>query len=95
MSGISLRNNKDQQRYELLEGDSVMCIADYRVDGDAVAFFHTEVSAGQEGKGWASKLAKFALDDVVAGDKKIVPQCSFIAAYVKRHPEYESALKSA
>ncbi|HEX7775877.1 MAG TPA: GNAT family N-acetyltransferase, partial [Parvibaculum sp.] len=41
------------------------------------------------GKGVGSRLAKGALDAVRAEGLKVVPQCPFIAAYIKKHPEYQ------
>jgi hypothetical protein len=35
-------------------------------------------------------LARFALDDVKAEGGTVVPLCPFIAAWIKRHPEYEA-----
>jgi len=94
MSGATLRNNSEQHRYELLDNGEVVGIAEYDLDGDTVIFRHTEVGEAHEGKGYGSKLAKLALDDVVAANRKIVAQCEFIAGYVNRHPEYAGALKT-
>ncbi|WP_420472592.1 GNAT family N-acetyltransferase [Noviherbaspirillum sp. ST9] len=93
MSGATLRNNSEQQRYELLDNDEVVGIAEYKLDGDAVVFTHTEVGEGHEGKGYGSKLAKLALDDTVAAGRKIVARCEFIAGYLGRHPEYGAAVR--
>jgi predicted GNAT family acetyltransferase len=41
-----------------------------------------------EGKGVASELVRWALDDVRGRGLRIVPRCPFVAAYLKRHPEY-------
>ena len=46
-----------------------------------------------EGKGVGSQLVKQTLEQIKTTDKKIVPSCPFIAAYIKRHPEYESLVK--
>ncbi|HEY4189998.1 MAG TPA: N-acetyltransferase, partial [Candidatus Limnocylindrales bacterium] len=35
-----------------------------------------------------SRLATGALDDVGARGLKLTPQCPFISAHIKRHPEY-------
>lgn len=94
MSGATLRNNSQQHRYELVDNDQVVGVAEYTLDGDAVVFTHTEVGEGHEGKGYGSKLAKLALDDAVTAGRKIVARCEFIAAYLSRHPEYGTALKS-
>lgn len=52
---------------------------------DAVAFTHTEVYREFEGKGVAGRLAHDALTDAVARGKTIVPECPYIARYLKRH----------
>jgi len=93
MSAVTLRNNSEQHRYELVDNGEVVGFAEYTLDGDAVVFTHTEVGEGHEGKGYGSQLAKLALDDAVAADRKIVARCEFIAAYASRHPEYGDALK--
>ena len=94
MSGAILRNSVDSRRYELVDGGEVVGFAEYDLDGDTVVFRHTEVGQGHEGKGYGSRLAQMALDDVLAGHRKIVARCEFIAAYIDRHPEYAKALKN-
>lgn len=92
MSGATLRNNSEQHRYELVDNDEVVGVAEYEFDGDAVVFRHIEVGQGHDGKGYGSRLAKLALDDVLAANRKIVARCEFIAGYIARHPEYAGAL---
>ncbi|OWW21490.1 GNAT family N-acetyltransferase [Noviherbaspirillum denitrificans] len=93
MHSATLRNNSDQHRYELIDNDEVVGIAEYRLDGDDIVFTHTEVGKGHDGKGYGSRLAKLALDDAVAAGHKIVARCEFIAGYIGRHPEFAEALK--
>lgn len=95
MSDATLRNNNEKHRYELLDEGRVVCFIEYDVEGDAVVFQHTEVVEGHEGKGYGSRLAKMALDDVLARNRKIVAHCEFIAGYVSRYPEYAGALREA
>jgi predicted GNAT family acetyltransferase len=45
-----------------------------------------------EGKGIASKMAKFALEQIKEEGLKLVPLCPFIASYLKRHTEYKDLL---
>jgi predicted GNAT family acetyltransferase len=47
-----------------------------------------------EGKGIASRLVKGALDDARRQGLKVVPLCSFVAAYIDRHPEEQDLLAS-
>ena len=65
-----------------------MAIAVYRRSGDRLVFTHTEVPAADEGRGIGARLVKAALDDTRKRGLGIVPACSFVAAYVRRHPEY-------
>lgn len=88
MDKTSLNNNTEAQRYELLEQERVVAFAEYEPAGDAIRFTHTEVVAGNEGKGFGSVLAKQALEDVLAQGRKLIPVCEFFAGYIQKHPEY-------
>jgi predicted GNAT family acetyltransferase len=82
-------NNPEQRRYEAWSGDTLAGVADYREHGDRTVFTHTEVEPAFEGKGIARALAAAALDDAVKRGRVIVPLCPYIAAYLRKHPEYE------
>lgn len=94
MSGVTLRNNTAQHRYELVDNGQVVGVAEYDLEGDVVVFRHTEIGKGHERKGYGSRLAKMSLDDVVTGNRKILARCEFIAGYLDRHPEYSGAIKA-
>ncbi len=76
-------------RYEM-QTEHGTAIVEYRVQGDSRIFTHTEVPAADEGKGLGARIVKTALDDTRASGMKIVPACSFVVAYVRRHPEYSA-----
>ena len=81
-----VRDNPDKQRYELaVEGGLVF--ADYRRQGDKLLTVHTETPPALQGQGLAGQLVKAMLADVRARGLKIVPLCSYIVAYLERHPE--------
>ncbi len=84
---VSVRHNAAQHRYEL-ETDHGVALAVYHEQGDRMVFTHTEVPPADEGKGIASRLMKEALSDARRRGFKIVPVCSFVVAYVRRHPEF-------
>jgi predicted GNAT family acetyltransferase len=83
-------HNAAAHRYEL-PTEHGLAIAVYHQQGDGVVFTHTEVPPADEGKGIASKLVRAALDDTRRRGFKIVPACSFVSAFVRRHPEYANA----
>ena len=56
-------------------------------EGDAIVFTHTQVPPALEGQGVGSRLIAGALAQVREAGLKVVPACSFVAAYVQRHPE--------
>lgn len=91
MRGI-LSNNSAQRRYELRDGEKIVAIAEYRLNDGEITFTHTEVAAEHEGKGYASDLARQALDDAGRCGMRVVPLCKFIAEYIRRHQEYANLL---
>src|SRR4051812_14459306 len=84
-SSPDLQHNEAQSRYELKIDGEVAAHADYRREGDAVRFTHTEVVPQREGQGLAARVAAYALDDVRTRGLKAIPQCSYIAGYIARH----------
>jgi predicted GNAT family acetyltransferase len=90
---IDIRNNKDESQFETII-DGAVALAAYELEpGDRIVFTHTIVPDQLSGRGIAQSLAKHALDDARARKLTVVPQCAFIAAYIKRHPEYEDLLQ--
>lgn len=84
---LEVKHNPEQKRFELQVGDH-LALVEYMLANTNIIFTHTEVPPALEGKGVGGKLAKFVLDYAVAQGYKIQPLCPFIAAYVRRHPEY-------
>jgi hypothetical protein len=84
----SVRNNPEQSRYEIRDGDRLLGLAAYARRGDTTVFTHTEVDpdAGQDGLG--STLVRAALDDVRSTGGSVVAQCPFVRGWVERHPDY-------
>lgn len=87
-AALDVRDNPDEARYEV-EVDGELGMIEYRLRGTTIIFTHTEVPEAFEGRGIASAIARFALDDARARGLRVVPQCPFVAGYIKRHPEYE------
>jgi hypothetical protein len=85
-------DNIAESRYEIHVGDDVAVLT-YRDNADgARVFVHTGVPPALERHGVGSRLVKAALDDAKRIGRHVVPQCPFVASYIKRHPEYQSLL---
>jgi predicted GNAT family acetyltransferase len=79
-------------RYELWEDGKVVGESVYRDAGNRRVFLHTEVDADYAGRGLATQLITWALNDVRAKGKRFVAICPLVAAYVQKHHEFDDIL---
>jgi predicted GNAT family acetyltransferase len=93
MSTLTIKKNVERQRYEAFADGVLMGYAIYKMLGDSLVITHTEVLREHEGKGIGSHIAKEALADARAQGKYVVPQCSFIAAYLRKHRDESDLVK--
>jgi predicted GNAT family acetyltransferase len=86
-------DHPERHRYELaIDGKKAAEIVYHMRGPGTIELVHTEVQPGCEGQGLASKLATFALDDARQRGLKVIPSCSYIGAFVGKHPEYADLL---
>jgi uncharacterized protein len=90
---VSVADNPAANRYEVSVDGKVVGFSAYVLRPDRVIFTHTEVDPALEGRGIGSRLARGALDDARTRGLRVTPRCPFIAAYVRRHPEYEDLVR--
>ena len=86
-------DNTAAHRLEINDGGHVAFLT-YRMKGDAIEYVHSETPPELRDHGYASALAKFALDREKASGRKVIASCPFVRAYAKRHPEYASVVIS-
>jgi predicted GNAT family acetyltransferase len=87
MDDFDVRQNKAESRFELIV-DGHLAVADYQMDGGRMIFTHTEVPVALRGGGIAGKLVSFAMESARKERLKVVPQCSYVDFFLKKHPEY-------
>ncbi len=93
MENLEVKNNQSKNQFEA-DLDGKTALIKYRKEADGTLnLFHTEVPEEFEGKGIGNQLVKNALEQIKADNLKINPSCAFVAAYIKRHPEYENLVK--
>jgi predicted GNAT family acetyltransferase len=90
MSDVTVRDNPAELRYEAREGDRLLGEIRYRTEPGLVVLVHTDVASSAEGSGVGSALVAGALDDIRSRGLRVVPLCPFVAAYIRRHPEYDA-----
>jgi len=95
MDDVTLADHPERHRFELRSGTEVAAFSEYNVLKGALLFTHTEVSPAFEGKGLGSRLIAFALDEVRARGSHAIPACPFVAAFIRKHPEYLDVVSEA
>lgn len=84
----SVRDNPELNRFELdVDGDTA--VAYYRIDNDVMVFTSTQTPPRLRGQGVASELIRNALEFARARGLKVQADCSFVADYVQRRPEFQ------
>lgn len=86
---FDITKNEAKGRYETIV-DGLTAELTYRVGGDRLVLTHTGVPPAIEGRGIGSALVKAAVEDAVAHDLTVVPLCSFVAAWLDRHPDHQA-----
>ena len=87
MNELNVTNNKEKKRFEASVNDQIAYL-EYIPAGKNMVLSHTEVPERLEGQGIGGRLVGQVLETVNSGDQKIIIVCPFVAAYIKKHPEY-------
>ncbi len=92
---VAVTDNLAEHRYEVRVAGELAGFSEYALQPSSITFLHTEIDPRFEGRGIGSKLATAVLDDARAKKLRVVPLCPFIAAYIRRHPEYDDIVTPA
>lgn len=84
-------DNTTAKRFEI-ELDEESAVLAYRLGADSIAFTHIEVPASQRGQGIGEELTRAALESARHRNLRVIPECPFVARYIKDHPEYRDLL---
>jgi len=84
---MQIHDNLTASRFETVV-DGQLAVLDYRREGNTLFLTHASVPPPIEGRGIAAELTKAALESARENGLRVVAQCSYVAAYLRRHPEY-------
>ena len=88
---VPVRHNEAEHRFEAIV-DGHLSVCDYEdVDGKRV-FTHTLVPPELRGRGIAEQLVRAGLADARAKGLKVIPACSYVEVFIKRHREFADLL---
>lgn len=87
MTEYEVTNNETLHQYEA-RVDGSLALAQYKRHGNEIIFFHTETPVVLRGRGVASAVVQFALEDARDKGLTVVPSCWFVSDFITGHPEF-------
>jgi predicted GNAT family acetyltransferase len=92
VSDHRVTDNSARKRFELELEEGGTAYVDYSRSPGVVKLLYAKVPRGLEGRGHGSQVVRGALELVRAEGARVIPRCAFVAAYIRRHPEYQDLL---
>jgi len=83
---LAVHHNPEAQRFEARIAGRIS-VADYQMVGRTMWLTHTAVPPAQRGMGIAQALVAAALAHARSEGLRVRPACSYVRAYLRRHPE--------
>jgi len=72
--------------------DGHLAVCEYRIVNGMAVFVHTEVPRALQGRGIAAALVGTALQWARGRGLRVRPACSYVAVYMRRHPDTRDLL---
>ena len=88
MELCNIRHDQERRRFET-SVDGRDCELDYRLSNGVMTITHTGVPTPIGGRGIAAQMTRFALETARTNGWRVVPACSYAAAFMQRHPEFD------
>ncbi|HNF95349.1 MAG TPA: GNAT family N-acetyltransferase [Anaerolineales bacterium] len=90
---LEVIHNPTESRFEI-RLDGQLAKLDYVEDGDSIVMTHVGVPMEFRGHGIAAIITKAGLDYAKAKSLRVIPMCSYVAAYLRRNPQYIELTRS-
>lgn len=82
---MGVTNNESMSQFEVAVDGGIGFLR-YRIETDTIRLLHVEVPPEARGYGVAAELSRAALEFAKERGLKAIPVCSYVAAYMRRHP---------
>lgn len=84
---LEVVHNPGENRFETwIDGN--LSKADYILDGKNFVITHVGVHPAHRGQGVAGRIVEASLAYARENSLRVIPMCSYAAAFIRRHPEY-------
>ncbi|HJR19636.1 MAG TPA: GNAT family N-acetyltransferase [Actinomycetota bacterium] len=85
---MEVTNNQAESRYEMSMDGAAVGFVDYVLNDGTMILPYIEIDPAYGGRGHGGRLTAAVLDDARARGLKVIPECPFIKAFMRSHPEY-------
>ena len=89
---LEVTHNEAEHRFETWI-DGYLSKLDYIQDGKNFVITHVGVYPELRGQGIAGKIVEVGLEYAKENSLRVVPMCSYAAAYIRMHPKYTELTK--
>lgn len=89
---MEVLHDKKNNRF-VINIDGLDSFVEYSVYENVIDLHHTYTPPQLRGKGLAEKVVRAAIEYAKENKLKVIPSCSYVAAFMQRHPEYSELLK--
>ena len=89
---LEITHNPAENRFETWI-DGRLSKLDYIEDGDTIVMTHVGVHPDHRGFGVAGRITETALAYARGKSLRVIPMCSYVASYIRRHPQYSELTK--
>lgn len=90
---LEVIHNKEANRFEA-RIDEALSKLEYLRDGNTIVLTHVGVPPELRGQGVAGRLTQVGLEYAKEHSLRVIPMCSYVRAYIRRHPEYQKLMKA-
>ena len=87
----TIEHNTETHRFAV-QLDGHVGYLSYLLKDGVVNYNHTIVPKALGGRGIGTELVKYALAYARVNHLKVIPGCSFVEAYINKHPEHQDLL---
>jgi uncharacterized protein len=89
-----VRNNAQLHRFEM-DTPCGLAVANYRITGNLMTIFYTEVPVPLRGRGYGYRLVCGVLQEARRLNLKVEPECGFVGEVINKMPEFKDLLVSS
>ena len=92
---LEVAGNPDKSRFEILVDGELAGFVQYHLDGDEIAFTHTQTDDRFRGHRLGGRLVQSSLDAARERHLSVLPYCPFVRSWISEHREYAALVPSA